>query len=1430
MKKFASINKRSSQLFLTKRAQTFLKIASIYDEFGDYKMAEAIQAEAIKYSKYIKVAEDLSDDAAELNDTADVIEDIENIPLENTREFIDSLAHPELRHPVLNSIPPESKFGNDHGYLSGSDLGLHHGATTYIEKINGFNDVVRLLLTWLSAGGNNIYKSLVSVSDNYRKLKADLEAIDSTTLDDKNRHIKIILDDLVSFNKTLGAAFAAYYKNSSFLFSNFSHLAKHLQEGTIDQTDVDTIKIRIKQGKEDVDFSIQRKNEVIEALPELPSDPELANKIVFYLYKKLIKRETTIEAISKTDVKKLSLAILYGNNEYEQIKAKYEIINYLPENIVMSVIDKPVSHLDRSMTDTINKILGFQTEVDYKSPVFKFLYDYLSKHPQIGKKFRDEGYPVKVKYNDLLYILKFISPDQVDAYLNNEFPSQKFDRFISLGNFLHEEGQLPDYNAVCTEIMNITGSRDVWKNLNYYILYKTNKDKALTVFENFKGKYYRTSAITEVNLVIVNPETYLDYLINNINSENLITKTDELNVAFTRLGNELFKYPPLLIDEICNNISKVFSYDDPKVFELPSKIMANNPDFSSFTEDEQKNALRFFRANENYIEIPYNKILNFKKFSEIPQSETAANHLLMFGELTPQWVKRTPRNTGYSTSPELLKQVGKEILDNGFFLGSIDTVFTLFTNNSVSDENKNRPLQELIIAKNAAKSSNQSELDEKLLLVDQVKESIRKAAEINPEYKALVPGSRDYYYIVSYLCHNYSVRGQSVQSFLKLRDMRMKARITDQFSINYDQSTADVIKTVISETGLEPTSTNYKKVFNIYELARRYKTFSYDNISDNLFIATLINIVNKYKNEYDIYYDKSNSGEIVDLLKQYILDPNVPEFKIVNNLDFIITEEDRNFYDGHYDAIDPYYNNIANTVSIFGRLLPVVLDKFAQTYLKMSNIKNINDIPLNRFRETCDKFFENLPTKSQDYRGFGQFFIQRFKKVSDLGEIRKIGEDWNSTLRIFDENNRVVGTEVLRDIALRHSMEELSYMLQMTFFSEIYEDYENANRDFVKVFCKYDSYFENAKKYENDKRITSRKYPLREKIYLDSLNVPLPSWANYRKTIHKPNSKSKITLRFLPRSDARGLYLGVIADCCQHLDSQAACCAIDGQLSPKAAFMIFELDGEWIAQCYTWEDNIGNICIDSFETIGDEAYHSDTNRQVIKDLLIDFAKSSSNDNIITIGSNRFDFDPTSYKLRNPTQSYFDYTDTLDYISLYRADHENQSVIIDSRINPISYEEYLRKNPVHYGGDLCPICGEMSINVDGQCEHCNYDPDDYKRCPRCEMITLEDGQCQNRDCDFEYSECPSCEQDEYDSENEECNYCGFSTTGCDECPKCGESTLKDGECRHHDCDYNVNNYDECLRCDEFTVEDGECILCGYRTDEAEIDEEEEEEDE
>jgi hypothetical protein len=214
-----------------------------------------------------------------------------------------------------------------------------------------------------------------------------------------------------------------------------------------------------------------------------------------------------------------------------------------------------------------------------------------------------------------------------------------------------------------------------------------------------------------------------------------------------------------------------------------------------------------------------------------------------------------------------------------------------------------------------------------------------------------------------------------------------------------------------------------------------------------------------------------------------------------------------------------------------------------------------------------------------------------------------------------------------------------------------------------------------------------------------------------------------------------------------------------------------------------------------------------------------------------MGNNRFDFDRSPLNLINPTKSYFDYKDTLKYTSLYRDDHSSQSVIIDSRVNPISHEEYSRNNPVHYDGSLCPICGEMSLDDDGYCALCDYNSDDFGMCPKCRLQTFEGGECQNRDCDFEYDVCDACSEKEYDPDSEICNNCSYNPNGCDECPKCGRDMLKDGECLSYQCNYNTDDYIECPNCDEDTYDEdnNECIKCGHVIDEDDDEDEEEEED-
>lgn len=77
--------------------------------------------------------------------------------------------------------------------------------------------------------------------------------------------------------------------------------------------------------------------------------------------------------------------------------------------------------------------------------------------------------------------------------------------------------------------------------------------------------------------------------------------------------------------------------------------------------------------------------------------------------------------------------------------------------------------------------------------------------------------------------------------------------------------------------------------------------------------------------------------------------------------------------------------------------------------------------------------------------------------------------------------------------------------------------------------------------------------------------------------------------RRLADDDFRGLYLGKLVDCCQHIDhSSGARCAEHGFLSPEGGFYVVETaDGEIIGQCWAWRGTKGEMVMDSLETKGE---------------------------------------------------------------------------------------------------------------------------------------------------------------------------------------------------------------------------------------------------
>jgi hypothetical protein len=1290
-----------------------------------------------------------------------------------------------------------------------------------MERHASFTELVKLTIKYLSPGGNNIFNSLASLS-NFLTTENDLDINESS-----GRH-KLLADTMI-FNKVLGTAFASYYNCPAFLFYNYSTLVNNLRYGQVDAGSVANVKHIIKQYNSDIDTSLSIKEQIVNKIPEMPSDPELAKKMVSYFFRKYNQANSILDDIPNYDFKKLTLAILYGFDNFQTIDSKYFALKNLPEQLVMPVIDQPLNEWGvsgNSNNEILVKLSGFDLSMHSNNPLYKIFTNYLAKNPEVGKTFRYGNTAYSIQFNKLLYLMNLLPSDRVDEYLNKNTHSRSSDVFSSLGLYLSDEGILPDYNDVCQDILDKTELR-TWKNINFYLLYKTNKEKALKLIDYYK-RHQRVYNLENINFTLIDPDKFMDFALSNLNIVEYNFSSDELCLAYLELGQDIFKFPPAILDAVCKNLAKNFSFDDPDKYNKFLQILESNPNFSSLSSEEQDNALSFYRLSDLYTYIPYEKIINFSKFTGIEDRTTAANHFLLFGEYNPEWVSKTPRNIGSIKDIEKVRYVGQSVVKDGFLLAPLENILSVYNHQLFSDKDRTRPVSEIALVSDSG--LKQSDIETRFITIDGVKESIAKSALRSPAYAELEPGSRDYYYLVYYLSKDYSLRGQNPKLFFLMRDLITKSKIYNYIGLSNKQDVNDIAFTVMANMNYEPTTLNFQKVRefvgNVTQFGYRYPWSKKD--------ITFI-VLTALRNNNNNIEEAENNEDIRGLYEKIFVEKVLEseDIEFVNSLKLKLSEEHIKRYDstlGIESTLSDANTKITKAVSIFGNLLPQALDQFSRVYCKSEyglNVRNVDSLSPEHLENVIYRFIENLPRIEQNYTGYAQYFQSRFTNTNDLGILRKIGDNWNAEIKIFDDQNKLVGTDIVKNIAKKYTMSELNEIIKLTTASEILEDFENCNRKFLLAFSSYDSTLGDDFRNPNINSVRAN-YPIREKAYLDGLNVPLPSWANYRNSIVKPGTNQKITLRFLPRDDARGMYLGVIASCCQHPDGQAGTCAIDGHVNPKAAFMVFEIDKQMIAEAYTWEDNSGNICLDSIETIGNTAFHSEKTKEVIKQLLVEFGQAQENC-MVNVGNNSLDFNRSSITMTNPTQYYKDYVSTLDYQEFYRDDHDNQYTISDTRNVPYDQNTYDQDNPPQYSGDMCPLCNEPSL-IDGLCRRCDYSEEDYSRCPDCSKITLdENGICQATDCSFRYGTCPICEEQEYNEETGRCSNCRYDYSRCTECPKCGEDSLLDGDCINTGCYYDSSDYIECPNCGEDTYDedDNECFKCGHVKDEDEEDDEEEE---
>lgn len=137
-----------------------------------------------------------------------------------------------------------------------------------------------------------------------------------------------------------------------------------------------------------------------------------------------------------------------------------------------------------------------------------------------------------------------------------------------------------------------------------------------------------------------------------------------------------------------------------------------------------------------------------------------------------------------------------------------------------------------------------------------------------------------------------------------------------------------------------------------------------------------------------------------------------------------------------------------------------------------------------------------------------------------------------------------------------------------------------------------------ASKYDNQKNldfaieaarwgVAADKYPLYESKFIRSQEIPFPF------PLDKSWTHQDLTGRFIPRSDARGVFLGRYTNCCQHPDhTSGTSAAWMGQENPNAGFFVVEnKKKEVVAQSLVWEADNGGLVFDSIEGkgLGDRA-------------------------------------------------------------------------------------------------------------------------------------------------------------------------------------------------------------------------------------------------
>lgn len=1262
MFKFSSIKKVSSKKWLIQESKNYTKLAAIYDKLNNFKESDRILAHACSM---IRLAQEQDDEKE-----PDIDYQVDEVD-QNTINPEEDIEDQFLRK--------FSKPGYDKSDVWSSEaLGLHPGKygsneeikriidykSTLGSQINIINDFIKAL----SQGGNNVAASLKSLSPVFAEVQKT--SGDTDTL------------------RCLNTALAHYYNNPVFLRFKESLLKESLYDLFIinleeNNIDANTVKL-IEDVNNKKKLRVETYNLHLDSVKRILSEANipLEHDILAYFYGiyslKNFDDDILVLHANKFNYENFKFAkSIFHTDRYttDKFSDVFKIVNFLGIDVVKKYME--IHNISKLTSFHHNNLVKFKTRtghdfdpdskmnqniiIPYIKEVASLLLDVfvrkatgLTELTFVAMKtaFTPEEFAQKVKdgvirlddefQNNIFYVanqhlVSQLSHDDL-TYIQSNIKEFNFEKDFAIVKLYLERGK---------EIIPF-----ISKN---YIRFQFTQNNAINV--DTQDKHIKVPPIFDLRL-------FYDYL---VKYEEKLPEFEsagmhpyhELNRVYSIFGPRIIDLYPLEIILLAGTTINNGAPLDENFRITPDLLISRRGKYDIDYILRNKNKAYQILIDQDYIEMEKNLVKN--KFYENPKDRDALNYMFFtLGEIDLDWYPTFRASFDYDKIKPDLAETVKQIKNRNFFLGNLSNLQLLETSGDIHKDSLRTAYTDLPLA----------EFENKY---NKVKDTMIRT----PAYKHLVPNTLEYEKVFLMIYINFWTRNRNLSVWTTLFDDTIKFRIMagltdmpfkeasffiDDFT-NVTSSQMEDIKQNIGATRLKIKQMYFQPYLTLrYEILIDNKDYSKENVDKFLdknnimfvnrnsillhHIEDLVSISDKFADYYIRNFIKLPENGNLQHFNRHFLDNYLEKNKLsddefesilrkiitgkvdVSNKNVILPQYAYNFalaniFEG---VIFENLGHAAAIIHIFNNSSFDVLNSFA----KKRYGNNYSQLSLEDKKEIIHDLGNILPSnRNQNFVGFAEYFMNNYNQANKM-DLRLVGNNWSSYIKLYDTKFKLIGDNYLvRNLAnlkdennnRKYDLQSLAKAIKTSSMSELIENVEDPNEIMLFEFSNHYGAGSDSE-YSTEESIDL--FSSLQEVYLRGLNVPLPNWASFDKTIRKDN-KTEIRLRFLPRNDARGMFLGHYAECCQHPTSYASTCAIDGHVNPNSAFLVFEINGQLGAEGYVWTADDNVIVIDSLETIGNELYHSTRNKKIMEELLIDFANSL--DNIeVRIGSGPIDFD------------------------------------------------------------------------------------------------------------------------------------------------------------------------------------------------------------